>query len=149
MSELLVFDSNVYIQALRDAERLRHFKRQLIRHGRRVRINAVVALELRVGARTRAQQHALQQLLDSYAERQRIIVPSYEAYLQAGRALAEAADKHRVSIAGGSPRLINDALLAASCREAGATLVTANVRDFAILKRFMKGFRYVTADTLH
>ena len=146
MNELLVFDSNVYIQALRNAERLRHFKRLLIRHGRQVRVNAVVALELRVGARMRAQQNALQQLLDSYTTRNQIVVPSYEAYLQAGRALREATGKNLISFAGGSPRLTNDALLAASCREAGATLITGNARDFSVLKSYLKGFRFRVLD---
>jgi predicted nucleic acid-binding protein len=36
-------------------------------------------------------------------------------------------------------------LLAASCREAGAVLLTANDRDFARIKRHMRGFAYEAA----
>lgn len=34
--------------------------------------------------------------------------------------------------------LINDCLVAASCREAGAILVTDNVSDFAAIRRYIR-----------
>jgi predicted nucleic acid-binding protein len=42
-----------------------------------------------------------------------------------------------------NPSLLNDALLAASCREAGITLVT-NDGDFGRFAPFMKGWRPVS-----
>jgi predicted nucleic acid-binding protein len=41
---------------------------------------------------------------------------------------------------------VNDVLIAASCREAGARLVTENVGDYAAVQRHLRGFRFIAAD---
>ena len=38
----------------------------------------------------------------------------------------------------------NDVVLAVSCRERGVTLITANKRDFARIRRFVAGFNFIT-----
>ena len=82
MAESYALDSNVYIRALRDRERLARVKRFLIRMGLRVHVNAVVALELQAVARTTAHARAVSDLVGSYVQRDRVIVPSFEAYSQ-------------------------------------------------------------------
>ena len=42
--------------------------------------------------------------------------------------------------------LVNDVLIATSCREARVRLVTENAGDFATLQRHLRGFRFVAAD---
>jgi predicted nucleic acid-binding protein len=140
-------DTNIYIQALRDAERLRSLKRFLLRNGTRVHLASVVAMELRAGARTRGQQVAVEELFEPYVSRGLVIVPTFDAYLHAGRILAE------TSVKGGAygvpmQRLVNDALIAASCRESGVSLVTSNVKDFAMIKRYLRDFEYVNDSTV-
>jgi len=41
---------------------------------------------------------------------------------------------------------VNDVLIAASCREAGARLVTENVGDYTAVQRHLRGFRFVSGD---
>lgn len=140
MAESFALDSNVYVVALRDSAGLAALKRFHLNFGTRTRLHAVVALELRAGVRSPAHASALESLVEPYAERDRVIVPSFEAYLHAGRALSALAD--REGWQSGDPEALADALLAASCREEKVTLVTANVRHFAALQRQLRGFRF-------
>lgn len=144
-ADLRTLDSNVYIRALRDRDALRRLKRYVLRAGGRLHVSAVAALELRAGAITRPQQHALEDLLAAYISRGRCLVPSFDAFVQAGRVLsALAAEGYPVSQAARS--FTNDVLLATSCRESEATLVTDNLRDFRMIQRHVRGFRVVDAD---
>jgi len=138
-------DTNVYIGALRDAAALARLKRFLLRSGQRIRLNAVVALELRAGARTPALERAVAKLVEPHVTRERIVVPSFEAYLQAGRVIASLATHEGVMP---SASFTNDVILATSCREEGVTLVTGNHRDFAAIQRQLRGFRFEATDDL-
>jgi len=145
VSDIFALDTNIYIRAFRDPSRLALLKRFLMRTGTRMRLNAVVALELRAGARTSAHEGAVGDLLTAYTARDRVIVPSLAAYVEGGRVLAALFARGRVEV----PRagsLVNDVLIAASCREADARLVTANVSDFTAVQRHLRGFRFVAAD---
>ena len=145
MSDLFALDTNIYIRALRDPSRLALLKRFLIRTGTRLRLNAVVALELRTGARTSVHEAALGDLLASYTTRERVIVPSFAAYVEGGRVLAALGARERVDVSRAGS-LVNDVLIAASCREADARLVTENVGDYNMVQRHLRGFRFVGAD---
>jgi predicted nucleic acid-binding protein len=145
VAELYALDANVYIRALRDRDRLSLLKRFLIRSGMRVRVNAVVALELQAGARTPSQERAVSDLVESYVARNRVIVPSFEAYRQGGRVLAALAAREGEDTSR-SGSLVNDVMIATSCREAGIRLITENVEHFAAVQRHLRGFRYVEAD---
>lgn len=144
MGELYALDANVYIRALRDRNRLAELKRFLIRTGTRLRVNAVVALELRAGARTPAQAQAVKDLLAPYVGRARVIVPSFDAYVEGGRVLATLGAREGVDVSRAGS-LVNDVLIATSCREAGVRLVTENAADFTLLRRHLRGFRFVAA----
>ena len=145
MAELYALDTNVYIRALRDRDRLARLKRFLMQAGMRVRVNAVVALELQAGARTQAQERAVSDLLAAHVTRERVIVPSFEAFRQGGRVLAALAARDGVDTSR-SGSLVNDVVIATSCREAGARLVTENVEHFAAVQRHLRGFRFAEAD---
>ena len=145
MAELYALDANVYIRALRDRDRLTLLKRFLIRNGMRVRMNGVVALELQAGARTQPQERAVSDLLESYVARDRVIVPSFEAYRQGGRVLAALAGREGMETSR-SGSLVNDVMIATSCREAGIKLITENVEHFAAVQRHLRGFRFAAAD---
>lgn len=138
---LYAIDTNVYIGALRDREQRRELGEFLLRAGRRVRLHPVVTMELRAGARTAAQRVALGALVAAHASRDRGLVPSADAYDEAGRVLADLATKERFDPGAAAPSFRADVLLATSCREAGATLVTANHADFARIARHLRGLR--------
>ena len=143
MPALYALDTNVYVDALRDGAALARLKRFLLRTGQRIRLNAVVVLELRAGARRRAQERAVEALVSPHVTRDRVVVPSFESYAQAGRVIALLATRERTTPAAS---LANDVLLASSCRGAGVTLVTGNHRDFAAIQRHLQGFRFEAAD---
>jgi len=143
--ELSALDTNVYIRALRAPDRLAVLKRFLIRTGTRLRLNAVVVLELRAGARSAAHDAAVADLLSPYAAREWVIVPSFAAYGESGRVLAALGAREGVERARAGS-LVNDVLIAASCREVGARLVTENVGDYTTIQRHLRGFRFVAAD---
>jgi predicted nucleic acid-binding protein len=134
-----ILDTSVYVGAFRDrdlATRLREFHR---RFSNRVSLAAVVALELRAGARTPAQEAALDDLIGAYGSRTRLVAPSEAGWLETGRLLARLATVER---RGATMSLTNDALLAVTVRETNSVLVTANARDFAALQRHLRGFQF-------
>jgi predicted nucleic acid-binding protein len=139
---LYAIDTNLYIRALRDAEELARLKRFLLRVGTRLRVAGVVALELRAGARSDSHRAAVESLLAPYAARGRVITPSFEAFVEAGRALAALVERERLVLAAAAPSFRYDVLLAASCREAGVVLLTANHGDFTRIKRHLRGFHF-------
>ena len=145
MGELWALDTNVYIRALRDSDTFTRLKRFLIRAGTRLRVSGVVALELRAGARTAAQEDAVGDLIAAYVARERTIVPSLSAYVEGGRVLSALGARDGVDIARAGS-LVNDVLIATSCREAGVRLVTENTHDFALIQRHLRGFRFVATD---
>jgi predicted nucleic acid-binding protein len=143
MSSGLALDTNVYIDALRNRDELDALKQFVARFGTRVWLAGVVAMELGAGALTVPQREALDDLVRPYISRDRVFGVSFAACREAGRALAALATRERVRLATAPPSLTNDALLAASCREADVMLVTRNFRDFSRLQRQVRGFRFV------
>jgi predicted nucleic acid-binding protein len=92
---------------------------------------AVVVQELRAGA-TPAQADRLQaHVFAPFERRGRLLTPSYGAWKQTGAILAQLADAEGLERRAVSHGLVNDVLLAVTCREAGVTLVTEDARDFA------------------
>jgi len=137
-------DTNVYIRALRNRHELADLKRFRVRAQARLLVSAIVALELRAGAPTAAHVTAVDDLLELYVRRDRVIVPSFDAYVQAGRIIATAATKERFPLAEAPRSFINDVILATSCRESDVVLVTDNTRDFTMIQRHLKGFRFAS-----
>ena len=123
-------DTNVFIGAMRDPSERARITDFHARYVANEYLSAVVAMELRAGARTPKTATDLQRhLLDPYESRGRVFAPSYAAFLAAGRVLASLRDY--------SASLRSDALIAASCRELGITLVTKNSRDFERIRKVM------------
>ena len=97
-----------------------------------------------LGTRTETET---EDLVRPHATRERVVVPSFEASMHAGRVLAALVEKDRSSAAYTSA-LTNDAIIAASCREADVVLVSENTRDFTAIKRQLRGFRFVDSVAL-
>lgn len=136
-------DSNVLIHAFRDVawnEQLRLFRTAFAPFEQ---LSAVVVQELRSGARSARDAQLLQRnTFDPFERRARVFTPSCAAWKLAGEALAGLARAEGLELRSVGRTLVNDALLAASCKEAGVILVTENVRDFERLRRFIP-FTYV------
>jgi predicted nucleic acid-binding protein len=124
-----VIDTQLYIDALRtDAGKaaLTDFQ---IRNTPFLHLSAVVAQELRAGVRGAAARQLEQAVLSPFEKRGRLITPTHAAWKDAGRVLSELVSPNDWRSVTRS--FVNDVLLALSCREAGAVLVTANVTDFS------------------
>jgi predicted nucleic acid-binding protein len=95
--------------------------------------------ELLAGASTPAKAKEVRdKLVGALIRAGRIITPSHAAWEQAGEALAKMARDEPRELRTVPKSLVNDFLLAASCREAGVPLVTDNVRDFALIQKYLK-----------
>jgi predicted nucleic acid-binding protein len=120
-------DTNVFVDAFRDetfAEALTAFLEQALPT---TFLSAVVVQELAAGARTREQVRALESsIFRPFERRGRVFAPSSLAFRQSGHLLAELAAREGRAAIYSNPSLANDALLAASCREHGVTLVTSD-----------------------
>jgi predicted nucleic acid-binding protein len=120
-------DTNVFVDAFRDetfAAALTAFLEQALPT---TFLSAVVVQELAAGARTREQVRALElSIFRPFVRRGRVFAPSALAFRESGRLLAELAAREGWAAMHSNPSLANDALLAASCREHGITLVTSD-----------------------
>jgi predicted nucleic acid-binding protein len=94
-------------------------------------LSAVVVMELRAGAHTRAGRTAVDRLVRSYGAAGRLVAPTRRVFDRAGSAL------RLLRLAGRDVRaasFVNDVLIALTAREIGATVVTANVADFEAIR---------------
>lgn len=138
-----VLDSNIYITAARD----RAFASELIRfteqHLPHLYLHAVVVQELYRGTvNDHARQVVDRQVVAPFEKRGRLFTPSYAAWKRSGEIVAELVKRKRVTAGGVAPSMMNDILLAASCREEGVVLVTLNERDFEKIHQ-VERFSYV------
>jgi len=131
-----LLDTNLFIQGFRDP----HANASLARFHQLFApfeyLSAVVAQELRAGARSHHDQRLLERhVLGLYRRRDRLVTPSAHAWEESGDVLAELARREGLDLSRMSKAFGNDVLLALSCREAGIVLVTDNERDFERLAR--------------
>jgi predicted nucleic acid-binding protein len=105
-------------------------------------LSAVVMQELAAGARTTdAARYVERGVFEPFERRRRVFAPSSAAFAESGRVLAAVAVREGWQLFDEKPSLLNDALIATSCREQGITLITRD-GDFKRLAPFVKGFRY-------
>jgi predicted nucleic acid-binding protein len=130
----VALDTHLYIDAQRTDDGAAALEAFVAARTAFVTLSAVVAQELRTGARSAALAEWVEhEILGPYERRGRLFVPTYWAWKEAGRILA------RLAGAAPPPRsFVNDVLLAMSCRESGVVLVTANVRDFERIAKVTK-----------
>ena len=135
-------DTNIFIDGFRDEEAQAEVFAFLKRALPFTYLSAVVMQELAAGARSVDGARDVQQgVFEPFARRRRVFAPSSAAFAESGRVLAAVAARHGWQLLDEKPSLRNDALIAASCREQGITLITKD-GDFRRLAPFVKGFRY-------
>jgi len=137
------FDTNVFIDAFRDADAEAAMLAFLERGLPFTFLSAVVKQELAAGTRTPTQIRRLERSVFAPFERRgRVFAPSPAAFAASGRLLASVAAREGWDMVRENPSLLNDALLAVSCRERGVTLITQDA-DFARFQPFLKKWRHV------
>ena len=135
---MYLLDSNVYIRGFREAgfgHELQAFHRS---HLPRLVVSAVVVSELLVGAHTPEGVRALRRtLVEPFRSRNRYLTPGWSTWERASdidRGL-RAHRGHRAKLE--SRSFFHDILIAATARELGATIVTFNRADFALIGQFV------------
>ena len=127
----LVFDTQVYVEALRSPEGNATLDR-LEDMGTAIWLSAVVAHELMAGAPRRDDTRE-RALLLPFLARGLLVTPSFASWHRTGEAIGRLHARGRIDKRGVTKSFANDLLLAASCAEEEITLVTRNIRDFALI----------------
>ncbi|HYN09745.1 MAG TPA: type II toxin-antitoxin system VapC family toxin [Vicinamibacterales bacterium] len=136
-------DTNVFIDAFRDTAAEAALLTFLERALPFTFLSAVVMQELAAGARTRKQARELERsVFRPFLRRQRVFAPTTTAFISSGRLLAVVAARAGWKAVRDNPSLLNDALLAASCRERGITLITQD-GDFERFAPLLGSWRHV------
>lgn len=138
-------DTNVLLRALRERDSAEAFRRFVSTRARRMALAAPVEMELRAGARTPTSTHVTERLIRSIGAYRPRCVPSAVAFAEAGRVFAALGGREGVSATTTRGSFITDVLIAVTCREHDAVLVTENAADFARIQRHLRGFRFMTA----
>lgn len=107
-------------------------------------LTSVVVQELIAGAVDDSQAKAIADLAKQLDKVDRLLVPTLEDWIEAGKILNNLLRGARSKNRGRTPklppeekqRLFRDALIARCAKRAGATLVTDNVKDFEKIARY-------------
>lgn len=131
-----VIDTSVFIAAGRDATVAAGLERFSSARLPWLHLSAVVAQELLAGAVDPPRERLIRKhLVEPWVRRGRVLTPSFGAWARAGSILARLVQKGHLSPGGFGRSFTNDCLIAASCLEHGATLVTFNRRDFDLIAK--------------
>lgn len=129
-----VLDTSCFIDASRDAVAATAFDTFCSQAAPGLHLSAVVAAELRAGAgRNRSPLERV--VLAPYIRRGRVIAPSAASWEVLGDTLATLARREGLVLTEVRRSFVFDILVAHSCREAGATLVSSNTRDLERIAR--------------
>lgn len=129
-----VLDTDCFIDASRDAVAAEAFEVFCTQAAPSLYLSAVVAAELRAGAgRDRTKLERV--VLAPYVRRGRVIAPSPKAWEALGDTLATLVQREGLVLAQVRRSFVFDILVAHSCRETGAVLISSNVRDLERIAR--------------
>lgn len=136
-------DTNIFIDAFRDTAAEAALLLFLERALPFTFLSAVVMQELAAGARTPEAARELERsVFRPFVRRQRVFAPKAAAFVSSGRLLAAVASRESWTAIHENRSLLNDALLAASCRERGITLITQD-GDFDRFAPLSRGWRHL------
>ncbi len=139
-----VLDSNCYIDAAAEPVTLTALQRFTAWAAPGLYLSSVVAVELRASVRSEEERGGLESLvLGPFVRRGRVLTPSKLAWDALGLALATLRTTDGLQLRQVSRSFALDILLAYSCRENGATLVTRNTRDMVRIGKVF-AFAHVT-----
>ena len=129
-----VLDTYCFIDAARDPIAGAAFETFCAHASPGLHLSAVVAAELRAGA-GRSRSRLERVVLAPYVRRGRVVAPSATSWEALGKTLAALGPRHGLVLADVPRSFVFDILIAHSCREAGAILVSANTRDLERIAR--------------
>ena len=136
IADSLVFDTSVYIAAIQgglESPALRALQEGLPR----THLASVVSAELRAGATNERARRAVDHFTRWAHRVGRVVTPSAASWERAGDVLS-AIRQREPRLRSKLPSLWNDLLIALCARQVGATVITADVDDFALLRRYLQ-----------
>jgi predicted nucleic acid-binding protein len=134
-----VLDTNLYVYAYRSKGGAAELERYFAAFTPNTHVSSIVLHELVVGASSESKAREVRDvLLGPLIRAGRVVTPTHAAWDQAGFAVAEMVRKERRDLRNIPKSLMNDFLLAASCREVGATLITDNASDFSLIRKYLR-----------
>ncbi|MGC2237198.1 MAG: PIN domain-containing protein [Pyrinomonadaceae bacterium] len=139
MAEGIVFDTSIYIRALRDGQSDILSRRRISLANKNVFqplwLSAVVLEELYAGASDKFALKTLTRFEKEFTKINRLLVPEQTDWSITGQILNKIGEKYGFEKVG-KARLTNDTLLAASVAGMGFKIVTSNTKDFALISEF-------------
>ena len=129
-----VLDSSCYISSLRQGSP--EISLRIVTNEGHLWLSTVVLAELYAGARDQRAVSQIERLERDFRLARRAIVPNAGDWSHAGKILARLAARYDYE-SSGRARLLNDVLIAVSVGRIGATLITANARDFSRIAEFV------------
>jgi predicted nucleic acid-binding protein len=138
MSNPTVFDTSIYIRALRQGQSDILQKRQT--ENQPLWLSAVVLEELYAGASDKRAVKVLIKFEREFTKINRLLVPNQIDWSIAGQVLNKIGAKYGFEKIG-KARLTNDTLLAMSAARTGLTILTTNKKDFELIAEF-RAFRW-------
>jgi predicted nucleic acid-binding protein len=129
-----VLDTNCFVDAARDAIARARLEAFSLHAAPGLYLSAVVAAELRAGA-GRSRTALERVVLGPYIRRGRLLTPSAHSWEALGTTLATFAEQEGLVPSQTRRSFVFDILIAHSCRESGAILVSANTRDLERIAR--------------
>lgn len=135
-----MLDTNCFVDASRTDVEAAAFAEFCAWAAPRLYLSTVVAAELRAGAGSANDRRTLErQVLSPYVRRGRLLNPSSAAWEALGKTLAALVEVEGLLFRDVRRSFVFDILIARSCRELGATLVSRNATD---LSRIAKVFAF-------
>ena len=127
-----VLDTNCFVDASRSAAELAAFTKFCAWAAPGLYLSTVVAAELRAGAGSAKDRRALERrILSPYVQRRRRLNPSPVAWEALGTTLAALVEDEGLVLRSVRRSFVFDILIARSCRDIGATLVSRNSADLS------------------
>lgn len=131
-----VLDTNIFINADRDPQWADELNRFSVENLPSIHLSAVVVQELLAGAISPAIAKGIRvNYVEPFERRGRLVTPGYASWKRAGHIMAKLVGRKVMSPGSFGRGFVNDCVLAASCRERGATLITLNTRDFELIQK--------------
>lgn len=134
MSRKAVFDTSVYIRAMRAGSDSPEYQ-MLLDLAPITYLCSVVSAELYAGAMDSVAVRTVDRVVSRFGAVGRILVPTNISWNQSGKLLGVIRRKE-AGLQSKLPGLFNDALIAMASLQVGATLYTTNARDFQLIQRY-------------
>lgn len=136
-------DTNLYVRAYRSKDFSDELASFYEGFAPSCYLSSVVLHELVVGGQSRAKIKSVRdKIARPFRRTGRVFTPSQRAWDAAAEGLALLAMRRKLDRNTMSRSFVHDALIGASCREAGVTFVTDNASDFARLQAVLE-FEFV------